>query len=271
MLEKQVIVILTLYLSTIFIKNAVISEWIELPQFSDKTKIYRKSTIKFDVMKVNNLLNVSKNLFFNVTNHTNCDSEGLYGDILLKPSKISVPTDFDQLNDSDRNKNDENFPIHQDILNTHKNFSKISENNTNELENKPIDSSTQLYITTKSPFFDFTEDKSKSNKKKQSYSYYLLNYIPINQLKRVHTILIENLGKTHKEKLQFLQSFKNDLSKTIRSMIPGKRIFIIHCYFIYKLKYTINYCIFEIFIYFYIYVIIIFYFSSKKSITLFSV
>ncbi|KAH0557516.1 hypothetical protein KQX54_007398 [Cotesia glomerata] len=183
-------------------------------------KIYRKSTIKFDVMKVNNLLNISKNLFFNVTNHTNCDSEGIYGDIRLKPSKVSVPTDFDQLNDSDRYKNYENLSIHKETLNTNQNFSKISENYTNELKNKPIDSSTQLYITTKSPLFDFTEEKTKSNKKKQSYSYYLLNYIPINQLKRVHIILIENLGKTHKEKLEFLQSFKNDLSKTIRSMIP---------------------------------------------------
>ncbi|XP_008548318.1 uncharacterized protein LOC103571800 isoform X2 [Microplitis demolitor] len=78
----------------------------------------------------------------------------------------------------------------------------------------------ESYTTTKSSILKITEDNPKPNRHQQSTIDSLLNYIPINQLNRVHKILLENRGKGFEEKLRFLKSFEKKLLKIISSVIP---------------------------------------------------
>lgn len=218
MYKTQVIITLTYYFLSISLKNSVVSEWIELPQFSDKIKVYRTSSTKFNEKKVSNRPNIFKDPHLNIANYSNCNSDEIYTDVLLNSS---ASTAFSQSNDT------HDYKYNNDLKTTIESFIedetyKISENKTNKFKNEAGYSTMESYTTTKSSILKITEDNPKPNRHQQSTIDSLLNYIPINQLNRVHKILLENRGKGFEEKLRFLKSFEKKLLKIISSVIPGK-------------------------------------------------
>lgn len=204
----------------LLLNNYVQSEWIELPQFSDDSKIYRLPFNKHDRQKImlNSAVNEYKHELFNSTDIY--DYRRLKGTMVMQGTVKTAFIVADPL--INISVTTEKPKIHHDEYSD--NFNSVQSVAIEKLNER------QQYLSNISTASHTNSNNSKSTSKKipltksqQKDGLFFMNSLPIELINRVHKTFLTIRKATVAAKMRFLENFKTTILRKLSKILINRK------------------------------------------------
>ncbi|XP_046740692.1 uncharacterized protein LOC124408072 [Diprion similis] len=236
-----------------FIVNKLFAtgEWVELPQFSDETKVYKLSGYRHGTLNnkvssndhstvsdynfaiannLNDFGNTHGNISVVIVSHDSKDPEHHAELITTNPSNFSNQSSLHIYNNDDRNHDPVDAATQNiDIISSLKEVVHSDVVTSTPMGHLTVESPTERLDdpTTAMPILQFSTTGEPHSDKISCNNQTLEDYLPMEMLRKVHQTL-KSQPSTMKGKIRFLKQFKNDLraeieARLIAALAPARR------------------------------------------------
>ncbi|XP_046592338.1 uncharacterized protein LOC124293838 [Neodiprion lecontei] len=226
-------------------------EWVELPQFSDETKVYKLAGNRHDTLynkvssndyktvsdnnfaianALNDFGNTDGNIAKVIISHDSKDPEHHSELIATNPSNFSNQSSLHIYTNDDRNDDSvDTFTQNVDIISSVKDVVHSNVVTSTPMEHLTVESPTEILDdpTTAIPILQFPTTGKPYSDKMSCNNQTLEDYLPMEMLRKVHQTL-KSQPSTMKGKIRFLKQFEKDLraeieARLVAALAPPRR------------------------------------------------